>query len=74
MSRHVERIEQFRALLPGWDSYGAVAIEPKAIETALSLADKFEGSEWDAFPMPDGGIQFERSDGVICVEIHVAED
>lgn len=63
-------INKFRDLLPNWDSYGGRAITPEAIDIALRIAPLLPG--WQPIPRSDGGIQFERGDDEICIDVGAA--
>jgi len=60
-----ERLDHFRELKPGWDSYGAQPIAPEAIDKAEALlrlvyAASDAGIEPPLIaPCADGGVQFE---------------
>lgn len=63
-------IEAFRDLKLGWDSYGGREINTEAIEIALRLAPLLP--DWQPVPRSDGGIQFERGDDEICIDVGAA--
>lgn len=64
-----ETIESFRELKVGWDSYGALPTDARAIKTALGLVDGFR-----VVPTNDGGVQFEGYVGKEYVEIEIEPD
>lgn len=63
-----ERLESFRKLEHGWDSYGAVPIDPRAIIAAVELLVDLGGG-WTPVPCSDGSVQLEKVVNSCEVEI-----
>jgi len=63
-------IDDMRKLEDNWDSYGAVPINPKAIEIANRIKSVL--TEFDAVPCPDGGVQLERHANGYSVEVEIS--
>jgi len=58
----IDKIRQFLELQPGWDSYGALAIDPAIIEAAVKLVEAVDvwGPPWPTVvPCSGGQLQFE---------------
>ena len=55
----VERLDEFRSLEPGWDSYGANSITEKAIEAAEQIIRRNPLLLLHVCPLCTGGIQLE---------------
>lgn len=67
---YVRKLWSLLRLEPGWDSYGACPISPRAVETALAfLAQTASVPRPSIVPTVRGGIQLEWHDGRIDVEI-----
>jgi len=57
----------------GWDSYDALPVDPRAIESARSFVQML-GDGWVPFPLTDGGIRLEGWHQGMCVEIEIGPD
>lgn len=83
------RLEQFRQLLPNWDSYGAAEISDKAIDVARDLlyqaqedfSSLLEESGEEDFlkpnavaPLNGGGVQLEWSGSAAEMEVEISPD
>jgi len=69
-----ERLVALFALSPGWDSYGAVAPRPDAIEAAFDLLLQLSSPampEPQVVPLASGGVQLEWHQPAIELEIEV---
>jgi hypothetical protein len=64
-----DRLDDLAALKPGWDSYGAHAISPSAIEHARKLLRGFA-----VVPCCDGSLQLELHALGLDLEIYIDED
>ena len=63
-------IDDMHKLENNWDSYGAVPINPKAIEIAKRIKSVL--IEFDAIPCPDGGVQLEKHLHGYSVEVEIS--
>jgi hypothetical protein len=78
--REVTRIRRFAELQPDWDSYGAPVISPLAIQSAIELLQQpafvqllpYYRPQLAAFPLRNGGIQFDLNGGKAPLEIEIA--
>lgn len=61
------RLDSFRDLAAGWDSYGAQPIDPRAIAKAQELLHSLT-----VVPTARGGVQIEMSDGSAVVELDIS--
>ncbi len=67
----LERIESFRDLEQGWDSYDASTINEYTIEFALELAPRLSHNEdWFVAPCSGGEILFESNKSIIRIYRH----
>ena len=54
-----EKIDSFSELKENWDTYGAPAISPKAIEIAHRVVHCLGEGNWTVVPTINGGVLFE---------------
>ena len=70
--------QQLQSLLRmelGWDSYGAQAVSPRAVETALAFLSRLLALPQPSIvPTPAGGIQLEWHDGRVDIEIECSPE
>jgi hypothetical protein len=69
----MQRLEELAALKPNWDSYGAEAINPLAIQCAKAMLWRL-GPGWIPVPTSDGGVQLEGSHLECYVEINISTE
>ncbi len=74
---HIERlqrihdaVEHLRELKPGWDSYDAKAIDPRAVEVAREIVHTRRDA-WAVVPLPDGGVMLARPGEGCRIEIEI---
>jgi len=66
----LQRLASLLRLAPGWDSYGAPGISPRAAELALKfLAFSTKGPTPSVVPTAKGGVQIEWHHGDVDLEI-----
>lgn len=70
--RAMERLEEFKALKQGWDSYGGKPISPVSIDWAKVLLGRL-GPGWTPVPLSDGGVQLEFHEQGVDIEIVIDE-
>lgn len=75
------QLDSFRALAADWDTYGALPIEPGALERARQLLEALSlqlvyapAVSVHVFPMRDGGVQVELDRDAASMEIEVHPD
>lgn len=66
----VDLVDSFRDLGPGWDSYQGNLINLRAIDIAKDLIRKL-GDGWYPVPCSGGGIQLERHDQGVDMELTI---
>ena len=64
------KLREMRHLEPGWDSYGAAPIDPRAVDRAILMLDSLAGG-WVPVPSCDGGVQLELHEGGFDIEIMI---
>jgi hypothetical protein len=70
LAESVLRLWALMRLEPGWDSYGAQVISPRAVEAALAfLVQSSTKPRPSVVPTSNGGIQLEWHNGRIDIEI-----
>lgn len=65
-----EQLDCLARLLDGWDSYGAPAIDARAI----AAVRRFLRYRWAIVPSNDGGIQLEWHGGDVDIELEFGPD
>lgn len=69
-----ERLESFRELKEGWDSYGGKPIRERSIDWAKVILFRVgQGGGWTPIPCSDGGVQLEFHEQGIDIEIVIHE-
>jgi hypothetical protein len=77
--QYANTIYGFSNLKKNWDSYNADTITQMAIDTAIDTLNHLHskgfltnGFRVNAFPMRDGGVQFEFDGKYICAELEIS--
>ena len=80
LEREAAKLRAFADLTPDWDSYGAAAIAPTAISSALELIQQplfvrllpYHKPRLAVFPLRNGGVQLDLNGGKAPIEIEVS--
>lgn len=62
-------LNSFLSLQKGWDSYGGLPIEPKAIAKAKEMLSLLPDWQWQAVPVSDGSVQLEMHNNGYRIDI-----
>ena len=62
-------LDSFLSLQKGWDSYGGLPIEPKAIAKAKEMLALLPDWQWQAVPVSDGSVQLEMHNNGYRIDI-----
>ena len=65
----IARLDSFLSLKKGWDSYGGLPPNPKAIEKAKELLSLLPDWQWRAVPVSDGSVQLEMHNNGYRIDI-----
>lgn len=65
------QLENMRTLPANWDSYGAVVIDHRCIDRAHAVLNELQTVGWAAVPCTDGGVQLERHQDGLDIEIWI---
>ena len=64
-------LDSFLSLQNGWDSYGGLPIEPKAIAKAKEMLALLPDWQWQAVPGNNGSVQLEMHNNGYRIEISI---
>jgi len=67
-----DRLESFRGLTAGWDSYSGKPINTEALSKAFDLLGLLRDG-WTPVPCSDGSVQLERHEDGVDIEILISK-